>query len=118
MRRTVLALLFIPTLAFAQTAQQSPQPAPVAAASPLSDVVLMPRGFVPLIEQAILHPHSADVGDILTLVQELDACVANNPVGGVTRRDGPDRCPVVTEALAAQAQELANAKKAAPAKPK
>ena len=117
MRRMVLVLLCVPTLAFAQVSEQSPQPVPAIAASPVAEIILIPRGFVPLIEQAILHPHSADVGDILALVQQLDACVADNPVAGATRHDGPDRCPVVTQALAAKAQELADAKKAAPAKP-
>jgi hypothetical protein len=117
MHRMVLALLCVPTLAFAQVSEQSPMPLPAIAASPVSEIVLIPRGFIPLIEQAILHPHSADVGDIVALLQQLDACVADNPQGGVTRHDGPDRCPVVTQALAAKAQELADAKKAAPGKP-
>jgi hypothetical protein len=111
MRRLILAFSCIPVLAFAQT--PGPQPAPAASAIAPFETILIPRGFVPLIMQAILHPHSVDVGDILTLVQQLDACVADNPVNGAVHRDGPDQCSVVTQALEAQAQKPADAKKGA-----
>jgi hypothetical protein len=119
MRRLIYALSCIPTLAFAQTPSPPLQPAPASAAALLSQMVMIPRALIPPIEQAILHPHSVDVGDIIVLVKQLDACVADNPTGGVVRRSGPDECTPVTQALAEQAQELADAKKAAamPAKP-
>lgn len=110
MRRLILALSCVPTLVSAQT---SSQPAPASPAAPPSEMVLIPRALISPIEQAILHPHSVDVGDILTLIRQLDACVADNPTGGVVQRSGPDQCTPVTQALAAQAQELADAKKAA-----
>ena len=117
MRRFILALSCLPTLAFAQAAAQPPQPAPASPVAPSSEMVLIPRALISPIEQAILHPHNVDVGDVIALMQQLEACVADNPMTGVARRNGPDQCPPVTQALSAQAQELADAKKAAaPAK--
>jgi hypothetical protein len=113
MRKLALALSFVPMLAFAQAAELSGLAAPAAP----TDTVLIPRSLVPMIEQAVLHPHMVDAGDALTLLQQLEACVADNPVDGVTRREGQDKCPLVTQTLETQAQALANAKKAtAPAK--
>lgn len=105
MRRLILVLSLVPTLAFAQApAPQSPQP----------DVVLLPRQLVENTVRWIVVPNATDAVQLFLMLQ---ACVADNPVGGVMRRSGPDQCPVVTQALAAQSQELADAKKAA-AKPK
>jgi hypothetical protein len=114
MRSLIIAISLVPTFAFAQAPAQPQQPAPDLLAA---EMVLMPRALIPLMEQAILHPHNVDTGDVISLMQQLEACVADNPVNGVVRGNGPDRCPMVTQALAAQAQELADAKKAAAAKP-
>jgi hypothetical protein len=112
MRRLSLGLSFVPMLAFAQAAEP-----PASAAPSPPDTVLIPRSLVPMIEQAVLHPHMVDAGDALALLQQLEACVADNPVAGVTSRNGPDKCPLVTQALDAQVQALTNAKMAkAPAR--
>jgi hypothetical protein len=105
----ILALSCVPTLALAQMPVARTPAASAPPATAVSETVLIPSALVPPIMQAILHPHSVDVGDILTLVQQLEACVADNPVDGAVRRNGPDQCPVVTQALAAQTS--ANAKK-------
>jgi hypothetical protein len=112
MRWLFVALSCFPTLVFTQTPMQPPQSTPTSQIAPPPDIVLIPRALIPSVEQAILHPHSVDVGDIIALLQQLDACIADNPINGVVRRIGPDQCSPVTQALAAQAQELADAKKA------
>ena len=112
MRRLILAAwCVVPTLVFAQSPPQLQQPAEGSPIVLPQDMVLIPRGLIPSIEQAVLHPHSVDPGDILTLVQEIDACVADNPTAGAARHTGPDQCPVVARALATLTQELAAAKK-------
>jgi hypothetical protein len=105
MRRLILVLSLVPTLAFAQApASQSPQP----------DVVLLPRQLVENTVRWIAVPNATDAVQLFLFLQ---ACIVDNPVSGVVRRSGPDQCPEVTQALAAQSQGLADAKKAA-AKPK
>ena len=112
MRRLILAAwCVVPTLVFAQSPAQSQQPAEGSPTALPPDMVLIPRALIPSIEQAILHPHTVDAGDILTLVQEIDACVADNPTAGAMRHNGPDQCPVVTRALTTLTQELAATKK-------
>jgi len=108
MRRLALVLSLLATqfLAEAPSAIAAPPP---AADDP--DVVVIPRALVALIRQAILHPHSADVGDILAVVQQFAACVDDNPLNGLVRRAGQDQCPEVTSALAARDKELAAARK-------
>ena len=101
-------------LAFAQASVQPSQSAPPYQPS---DTVLIPRALIAPIEQAILHPHSVDVGDVIALLQQFRACVADNPTNGVVRHLEPDLCSPVTQALAVQAQELAEAKKTATAPP-
>ena len=66
---------------------------------------------------AVLHPDLATPA-VEQAFAMLGACVADNPVNGMLRRQGADQCPAVTEALAAQAKELADAKKAAAQPPK
>jgi hypothetical protein len=105
MRRLILVLSLVPTLAFAQaSAPQPPQP----------DLILLPRQLAESAMQWIAAPNATDAVQLFALLQ---ACLADNPVGGLVRRSGPDQCPQVTQALAAQSRGLADAKKAA-AKPK
>jgi len=104
MRSLILALSLVPTLAVAQApAMQSPQP----------DMVLLPRWLAETAAQWIAAPNATDAVQLFIALQ---ACLADNPIAGVTHREGPDQCPAVTRALAAQAQGLADAKKPA-AKP-
>ena len=38
---------------------------------------------------------SGPLGRVLS--NQIEACMADNPVNGITRRSGPDNCPSVTE---------------------
>jgi hypothetical protein len=93
-----------------------------AVAQEQPDTIISPRALAAPMEQAILHPHSADVGDVVAMLQKFEACVTDNPGGGITRRVGQDQCPEVTAALDAQQKIVAerhrlkaDAAKAAPA---
>lgn len=107
MKYFLLAALLLPAAALAQPAHTGP------------DIVLLPRAAVEAAirdAQAIvvLHP------DLATpTVQEsfgaLGACLADNPVGGVVRRQGPDQCPIVTRALAERAKATGTPKPASSA---
>lgn len=111
MRRLILVLSLVPTLAFAQPPTP---PVPQAPQAPQPDMVLLPRQLVETAAQWIAVPSATDAVQLFLMLQ---ACVADNPAGGVIRHNGPDQCPAVTQALAAQSRELADANKAA-AKPK
>ena len=85
---------------------------PIAAHAqqPTIEMVLVPRGIAETALSWIMAPNA---NNAVQLYAALQACIADNPHGGVTRRSGPDQCPAVTEALAAQEKALADATRAA-----
>lgn len=88
MKRVILACLLLASPAMAQ---QPPE------------MVLLPRQ---LAESAVAWIATPNATDAVQLFVALNSCLANNPTGGVMRRAGPDRCPVVTEALAAKDEQI------------
>jgi hypothetical protein len=109
------AILFATLLPVAAWAADAPPIATPPPAPPPSDCcVLILRSVVAPIEQVIQHPHQYDFGETLAILQQFDACVADNPIKGVVRHTGQDQCPDVTDALAAQTAALAVSKKAPP----
>jgi hypothetical protein len=76
-------------------------------------MVLLPRSLAEAAVQWIAAPNA---GNAVQLYDSLAACLADNPHDGVTWRMGQDQCSGVTEALAAQAKALADAK-VAPTEP-
>jgi hypothetical protein len=101
------ALALAPLAAYAQTPAPAPKP----------DMALLPREVVMGLLQRLqsigdLHPELI-TATVQQAAQAAMACLNDNPVGGRLVRQGPDQCPVVTEALAAQEKELADAKAAA-----
>jgi len=78
------------------------------------EMVLLPRQVAEAAAQWIAQPNA---GNAVQLYAALTACIADNPHGGVTTHMGADQCAAVTEALAAQAKELADAKAPKPTVP-
>jgi len=105
MRALVLAAALMAAAPFA--AQAQPQP-------PKPEMVLLPRQVAEAAAQWIAQPNA---GNAVQLYAALTACIADNPHGGVTTHMGADQCAAVTEALAAQAKELADAKAPKPTVP-
>jgi hypothetical protein len=100
------AIFLLPVTAVAQTLQGGAAPATQEA----PDMILVPRGIA---EGALAWIARPDPLTAVQLYATLSACIRDNPHGGVTIKMGPDQCPVVTAALAAQA--TANTKAAADA---
>lgn len=61
-------------------------------------MVLLPRAVADTAAQWIAQPNA---GNAVQLYAALMASIGDNPVDGVVRRNGPDQCRIVTEALAA-----------------
>ena len=99
---TLTALLLLPTLALAQTTPE---------------LVLVPLATVQTLEQAAMNARKLDAADILAPIQQLQACIADNPHNGVVQRSGPDQCPEVTAAIEAREKVKTEAPPAAPPKP-
>jgi hypothetical protein len=92
------SLLLMP-LAMAQPAPTEPE------------MVLIPRSVA---ETALNWIATPDPLTAVRLFGSLSACINDNPKDGVVMRNGRDGCPAVTDALAKQAKELADAKTANP----
>jgi hypothetical protein len=78
--------------------------------APTQEMVLLPRS---LVDEALRWIADPNAGNAVHLFASLDACLSDNPNNGRLARIGPDRCAVVTEALAAQAKALTDAATAA-----
>lgn len=89
-----VALLLAPWVAAAQ--QKSPE------------MVLIPLPVAEAVANWIVAP---DATNAVRLFSALQACIKNNPIGGVTTRIGPDQCPEVTEAIAARGKQIADLQK-------
>lgn len=72
---------------------------------PATEMVLLPRAVAEAAAQWIAAPNA---GNAVQLYASLTACIADNPQGGVVRHGGQDQCSTVTEALAAQAKQVAD----------
>lgn len=96
MKQVVFAicLSFLPVAAMAQPAPQ--------------DVVVLPRDVA---QAALGWIGTPDPMTAVRLYVALNACLNNNPHGGVTTRMGPDQCPSVTQALADRDKQIADLRK-------
>ncbi len=65
-------------------------------------MVLLPRQAAEAAAQWIAAPNAETA---VRLYAGLVACLNDNPVDGVVRREGPDQCPAVTAALRAMAKK-------------
>lgn len=78
---------------------------PAMAQPAAPEMVMIPRQTAESVAQWVASP---DARTAVQLYAALTACIADNPRDGVVRHMGPDQCTFVTEALAAQAKQLAD----------